>query len=293
MEIWKDINGYEGYYQVSNLGRVKRLEHTDNRGHTYKERVVKNVVTALGYKRVHLSKNNYAKWVFVHRLVAEAFVPRKNGCDIVNHLDNDPANNVSDNLEWTDYVGNMQHATKQGRMHYQPGNLLKAQQSREIPVIAVKDGVRLWYKSAAEASRVLGIAAGHIAAACRKEYGYKTSGGYEWEYADSELQSKQVPKKVGMSKDQQAENLRQKMRGNKIMLGRNLADETKQKLSEVLGRPVLQFTLDGTFVAEYCSANAAKKATGVSHIYSCANGERKSAGKFIWKWKDDSHEKSD
>ena len=180
-EIWKDIEGYVGFYQVSNLGRIKRVEHTDKHGHTYKERIVKCSDGSRGYLRVHLSKNGVAEWHSVHRIVASTFIPKKDGLDIVNHLDNNPSNNSVDNLEWTDYKGNMQHATRQGRMHYNPKNLKKAQQSRKRSVIATNGKETLRFESATEAEKY-GFNHRHISNCCNNRYGYKTHKGYEWRY---------------------------------------------------------------------------------------------------------------
>ena len=180
-EIWKDIDGYVGFYQVSNLGRIKRIEHTDKMGHTYKERIVKCSNQGNGYLRVHLSKNGISEWYRVHRLVATAFLPKKDGLDIVNHLDNNPLNNCVDNLELTDYKGNMQHATKQGRMHYNPENLKKAQMSRKRPVIASNGAEVLRFESATDAEK-MGFNHRHISNCCNKRYGHKTHKGYEWRY---------------------------------------------------------------------------------------------------------------
>lgn len=285
-EVWMDVDGYEGFYQVSNLGRIKRVEHSDRLGHVFRERLLTITPDKRGYARVHLSKDGVAEWISVHRIVAKAFVPQKPGCNVVNHLDNNPSNNSADNLEWTTSKGNMQHATMQGRMRYNPDNLKKAQRAKEIPVIAIKDGRRTWYKSGSEAGRLLGVSSGHIAAACRKEYGYKTVGGYEWEYADPELQSRQSPKKTSRDRDDVLREARERMLGNDIMNGRKLSKKTKTKLSMANGRSVLQFNKAGEFVAEYHSANDATKKTGIHHVNACANGKRKSAGGYVWRWKE-------
>lgn len=285
-EIWRDVDGYEGFYKVSNFGRIKRVEHSDKFGHFYKERVLTITPKKHGYARVHLSKDGIAEWVSVHRIVAKAFVPQKTGCNIVNHLDNNPSNNSAENLEWTTYKGNMQYAAMQGRMKGNPENLKKAQKAKEIPVVAIKGDKRTLYKSGSEAGRLLGVSPGHIAAACRKEYGYKTVGGYEWEYADPELQSKQSPNKTSRVKDEVLQELRDRMLGNTIMKGRKLNQKTKIKLSIANGRAVLQFEKTGEFVAEYHSARDAMKKTGIHHINACANGERKLAGGYVWRWKE-------
>ena len=188
MEAWKPIVGYEDAYAVSNYGRVKNLARIDNMGKFKRERILRQPKTPNGYLHVHLSKDGKAKWCLVHRLVAEAFCDKPDGCDVVNHIDNDKHNNRSDNLEWTTYKGNMQWASKQGRMHYHPDNLAKAVEAIKRPVIASKDGEERLFESQAAAVRELGLPKtmrNHIAAACRKAYGYKTVGGYEWRYKDA------------------------------------------------------------------------------------------------------------
>lgn len=120
IEVWKDIKGYEGLYQVSNLGRVrsyyvynKRLNNKAVISKT-KCKILKPVTLKLGYKRVILVKNKVKKRKFVHRLVAEAFIPNFNKLPIVNHIDSNPSNNVVDNLEWCTAKGNMEHCMKYG-----------------------------------------------------------------------------------------------------------------------------------------------------------------------------------
>lgn len=183
MEIWKDIEGYEGIYKVSNMGKVKSLDRIDSNGRARKGIILKqgNRSKNRAYKVVHLSKNNVTKSVLVHRIVALAFVDLIKGKDIVNHLDNDPSNNEASNLEWTTYKGNMQHSSNQGRMHYKPENLKKAQESRKRPVVATKGKEVLTFSSASEAELV-GFNHRHIANCCNKKYGYKTHKGYSWRY---------------------------------------------------------------------------------------------------------------
>ena len=94
-EIWKDIEGYEGLYQVSNLGRVKSLKYN-------KERILKIANGTDGYKIVGLTYNSKRKTFKVHRLVAQAFIPNPNEYPQVNHKDEDKGNNKVDNLEWCD-----------------------------------------------------------------------------------------------------------------------------------------------------------------------------------------------
>ena len=102
MEIWRDIEGYEGLYQVSNLGRVRSLNYK----RTGKVQNMKLGTYPNGYKMVDLKKNNKRKAHLVHRLVAKAFIPNPNQLCEVNHKDEDKANNTVDNLEWCSHIYN-------------------------------------------------------------------------------------------------------------------------------------------------------------------------------------------
>lgn len=117
MEIWKDIKGYEGLYQVSNLGRVKSLGrfHKFPNGGIYeiKPRILKNATETSGYLFVALY-NGYRKQYKIHRLVAEAFIPNPNNLPQVNHKDLNKQNNRVDNLEWCTASENIKHAFKHG-----------------------------------------------------------------------------------------------------------------------------------------------------------------------------------
>ena len=114
MEIWKDIQGYEGLYQVSNMGRVKRLETYVK--HKNGNRLVKEKILTTQthkYQSVFLS-NNHIKQHYIHRLVAEHFLPNPKNYPVVMHLDNNPKNNNISNLQWGTYSMNSKHAVKTG-----------------------------------------------------------------------------------------------------------------------------------------------------------------------------------
>jgi hypothetical protein len=107
MEEWRDIPGYEGWYQVSNFGQVRRMRKTTN---TKPYRILKPVLQKTGYLHVSLYKFGKQAQHSIHRLVCMAFhgIPPEGYC--VNHKDGNSTNNHASNLEWTSYGGNLQHA---------------------------------------------------------------------------------------------------------------------------------------------------------------------------------------
>lgn len=123
IEEWKDIAEYEGYYQISNLGRVRSLEReveiTNRWGHKFMQIVPsgerKVQKTSHGYHSIGLKKKNKHKTFFIHRLVAQAFISNPENKPQVNHIDNNPLNNHVNNLEWCTQKENIQHCVKSGR----------------------------------------------------------------------------------------------------------------------------------------------------------------------------------
>ena len=120
MEEWKDIKGYEGVYQVSNLGQVRHMAGQYGTA-LRKEKILKQSFTTDGYKRVRLMLKEKDKTRTVHRLVAEAFLPNSDPNLTVNHKDGDKANNKVENLEWIDRSLQMYHAYKLGLKKSQAG----------------------------------------------------------------------------------------------------------------------------------------------------------------------------
>lgn len=129
MEVWKDVIGYEGFYQISDLGRVKRLETiVDGRQgfkFTVQEKILALEVCTTGYKRVTLCKNGKTKRFLVHRLVAEMFINNENKLKQVNHKDGNKGNNKLQNLEWASQSNNQKHAYKTGLQKIQRGEARK------------------------------------------------------------------------------------------------------------------------------------------------------------------------
>lgn len=112
MEVWKDIEGYEGLYQVSNMGRVKSLGATNRVGWHLREKILKQTIEPKGYLKVGLRKNNKIQTVRVHRLVANAFLPNPFNLPQVNHKDENKTNNHVENLEWCTNKYNNNYGSK-------------------------------------------------------------------------------------------------------------------------------------------------------------------------------------
>lgn len=129
MEKWRDIPGYEGLYQASDLGKIKSLEkYVNNR---YKdvyreERILKPSISKGGYKRVVLTKDGTKKYIAVHRLIAMTFIPNPDNFPQINHKDEDKQNNCVSNLEWCTCKYNTRYSKAKKIIQYDlEGNYIK------------------------------------------------------------------------------------------------------------------------------------------------------------------------
>ena len=115
-EVWKDIQGYEGYYQVSNIGRVRSCDREavfkNGRHRFYKGQFIRPTKTNSGYWQIRMKVNGHTKHEYAHRLVAKAFVPNPDKLPEVNHKDENRLNNRADNLEWVDHVTNLNYGNR-------------------------------------------------------------------------------------------------------------------------------------------------------------------------------------
>lgn len=114
-EIWKDVIGYEGYYQVSSIGRVRSVTRMvknsrDNSTKIHNGKILKNKKCTNGYLSISLSKNGIVSYKLIHRLVAGAFLKNENNNPHVNHIDFNRRNNNIENLEWCTVSQNIQHS---------------------------------------------------------------------------------------------------------------------------------------------------------------------------------------
>ena len=112
-EVWKDIDGFDGYYRVSNTGKVMSVGGMCGRA-IRKPMLRKAHISHDGYMIIRLVRGNKDITTRVHRLVAEAFLENVDGKDTVNHIDGNKKNNCVDNLEWADRSEQMYHAYRLG-----------------------------------------------------------------------------------------------------------------------------------------------------------------------------------
>ena len=188
MEIWKDVIGYEGLYQVSSLGRIKSVcRRVYNPGlSTYRiqnERILKTFPDKKGYIRVILSKEGKIKIHLLHRIVAKAFLSNPNNYPQINHIDENPRNNSVNNLEWCDNKYNTNY-----RNH--PKRIVESQ---SIPIVQydLNGHIIKEWSSAREAERQLKIPNVNILRCCcggffmksrNKWVQTKQAGGFIWRY---------------------------------------------------------------------------------------------------------------
>jgi len=178
-ETWKDVRDYEGIYQVSNTGKVKRIgEYRNQSGSTWRsERLLKPSPKDNKYMIVGLSKEGKVKNKYVHRLVAEAFVSNSKNKPTVNHKDGDRNNNHFSNLEWATYTENNIHSIDVlGR------NTKNSSDSKTVLQFDKNGKFIKEYPSMREAERQTGISG--IDKVCARVKYRKTAGGYVWRYKE-------------------------------------------------------------------------------------------------------------
>ena len=183
LEVWKDIKGYEGLYQVSNLGRVKSLERIiikkNGKKQTIRERILKPKTEWNGYLRITLANGSgKKKSFFVHRIVCEAFHENPEDKPCVNHIDENKTNNVASNLEWCTVTENINHGTRNARV----GEAVAKALSKPVGQYTL-DGklIKIW-QSTIEVERRLGFAQGNISKVAQGKQ--KTAYGYVWKYIE-------------------------------------------------------------------------------------------------------------
>lgn len=173
MRVWKPVKNYEGLYEVSNLGEVRSLDRTDSIGRKIKGRLLKPA-QCKGYQVVGLHKKGKMKQVYIHRLVAEAFIGEPPKGYEVNHIDENKANNCVDNLEYLTHLGNMRYGTGIARM--------KEKQGKAVVGTNLITGEKRIYKSLTEASKDLNCNRSNIGSVAHGRF--RQAAGYKWEFCD-------------------------------------------------------------------------------------------------------------
>lgn len=183
VEIWKPVAGFEGLYEVSNMGRVKSLGRIDRFNKRWEERILWPHLVGKNYLAVSLCKDGKVSSRKIHRLVAETFIPNPGRKPQVNHKDGNKENNAASNLEWSTNSENQLHARKNGLnpltknnpVHSKPVDCCNRHTGKVIGV----------YPSIAEAARVVAIPATNISACCKREFMKYTAAGFAWKFHES------------------------------------------------------------------------------------------------------------
>ena len=248
-ELWKDIKGFEGFYQVSNLGRVKGLPRKTEDGRLLPERYLYGSVYSTGYVVVKLRCNKKPKRYSMHRLVAEHFIPNPESLPIINHKDENKLNNCVDNLEWctqkynTNYGCARQRAVKTFRKNY----------SKEVYQFDFNGNLVGKYDSVTTAAKITHTRHSEVSSCCRMVEHCISANGFMWRYAEDCSGVKIPPYTIKPSS---------------------------------LTQRVAQYTLEGVYIKEFDSIGQAALETDTnrSSIGSCCTGRYKSANGFIWKY---------
>lgn len=143
-EIWKDIDGFEGMYQISNLGRVKSLPRLSLQKHEIQEKILNTCHSCGGYVDVSLYKDGKRYHKKPHRLVAEAFIPNPNDLPEVDHIDTNKDNNCVDNLRWCTHSENYENPLTRIRLSEIQKSLPRPENAGEklrVKVLVYKNGI--------------------------------------------------------------------------------------------------------------------------------------------------------
>lgn len=312
-EIWKDIEGYDGKYQISNFGKVRSFSKWKN------GRLLKIRVGMYQYESVHLYNVNTksSRTALIHRLVAMAFIPNMENKREVNHKDGNKLNNHIDNLEWATPSENMQHACDIGLQL--PMRMAENPSAKKVNQYSLNgEFIRSW-NCAIEASKTIGINYSGISKCCLGRA--KTAGGFIWRYKDNDfeikidevrkinkydlhgnfidcyLSAKEAVAKNSLSKNASSAiyaccNKNQKTAYGFIWMYSDdkikLNPENHKRMTR--GKKINKIDENGNIIAEYESANEAERKNLFKKgahciILECCKDIRKKAYGYKWKFK--------
>lgn len=184
MEEWKDIKQTNGQYQISSEGRVRRLWRETKSGKFYQEKIIATTPIYNGYLHVQIYINKKCKGLFVHRLVAEAFIKNPHNYPEINHIDCNKQNNRVENLEWCTRKHNMQEAGKNGLIS--GGQAFNKKYPHYVLQIAMDGTPIRSFWSAHEANAYTGVYFSAIRDIVRKNSCENQRGGYLWRACSQE-----------------------------------------------------------------------------------------------------------
>lgn len=176
MEKWKEINGYEGLYMISNYGNVKSLNYK-NHG---TEKILTPKKNNKGYFGVELFSNGIGKYFLVHRLVASAFVDNKENLPVVNHIDENKLNNNSENLEWCTYSYNTSYSLNKRKEIR--GLKRKSKYNSKVLMKDFDGNVLSVFENISDVKDKLNFNYWSIRQCCMKNR--KQAYGYKWEFVE-------------------------------------------------------------------------------------------------------------
>ena len=188
-KVWKPVPGYESLYEVSDQGDVRSIAYLYSRTRTVmprnSPRNLRLETSRDGYKRVVLCINGFHKHFSVHRLVAMAFIPNPSALPQINHIDENPANNHVENLEWCDGKANCNHGLHRQRIVERQTNA--KYHSKAVSQYTLDGRYIATYPSTREAERQTGIASEQISRVCKGKNNH--AGHFFWKYADNSVDS--------------------------------------------------------------------------------------------------------
>lgn len=258
-EVWLPVKGYEGLYEVSNLGEIRSLNYCNKKGNVV---LIKQANDKDKYKRICLKKKNF----FIHRLVYEAFRGKIPEGLQVDHVNSNPTDNRLENLRLVSPKENMANPNTRARLHNTANATYKKkgfydEQKQRLSILSLNkqkhvyqydlegNFIKIW-DCAADVKKALGYENGNIGACCNGKY--KQAYGYIWSF--TELDNDTLIKKI--------------------------ADAKK------CTKPVKQFSLDGVFIKVWESIKEAGETLEISrsNISSCCRRRIKSAGGYVWRY---------